>query len=92
MERDCLLTGDVLDSPEVQREKKDDGDEASDELVCIPTAEKVDHKCQAPEDQVEECYDGMLQSSGRGLLEGFEGAVIHKWTGPTTHVSVIIIE
>ena len=91
MMRDGLLTSNVLDRPEVQREKQDDCHEASDELVCIPTAEKVDHKCKAPEDQVEKCYDRMLQSSGRGLFETFEGAVVHEWTRARTHVGSVII-
>ena len=89
--RNYRLTGNVLDSPEVQREKQNDGHEASDELICIPTAEKVDHKCKAPKDQMEKCYDGMLQSSGRGLIETSEGAVVHEWTRARTHVGSVII-
>lgn len=34
-------TADVLDGPEVEREKEDDEDETSDETVGEPTAQKV---------------------------------------------------
>ena len=83
------LTSDVLHSPEVQWQEKNNTDKAPDEAVAVPSTQQIDKKSQASEDQVEKCDHWVFQSSGCRLVEAFKCAIVHEGTVSVIHVSVI---
>ena len=83
------LTRDILHSPEVQWQEKNNTDKAPDEAVAVPPTQQIHKKGQTSEDQVEKCDHWVFQSSGSGLVETFKGAIVHEGTVSVIHVSVI---